>query len=116
MNISDRDSCIELTKPTIDWCVNDNFDNKNFYPHYIFMIDISCDSFELGLPNYIINSIQNNLDFFDNINNTFISISLYDENKIYFFYLEKNQIELYIMPDLDNSYCPIVHYKMYFNL
>ena len=51
MNISDRDSCIELTKPTIDWCVNDNFDNKNFYPHYIFMIDISDDSFELVLPN-----------------------------------------------------------------
>ena len=116
MNISDRDSCIELTKPTIDWCVNDNFDNKNFYPHYIFMIDISCDSFELGLPNYIINSIQNNLDFFDNINNTFISISLYDENKIYFFYFEKNQIKLCIMPDLNNPYCPIEYNKMYFNL
>ena len=51
MNISDRDSCIELTKPTIDWCVNDNFDNKIFYPYYIFMIDISDDSFELVLPN-----------------------------------------------------------------
>ena len=116
MNISDRDSCIELTKPTIDWCVNDNFDNNNFYPHYIFMIDISVDSFELGLPNYIINSIQNNLDFFDNINNTFISISLYDEQKIYFFYLEKNQIKLSIMPDLNNPYCPIEPNKMYFNL
>ncbi len=116
MNISDRDSCIELTKPTIDWCVNDNFDNNNFYPHYIFMIDISVDSFELGLPNYIINSIQNNLDFFDNINNTFISISLYDEQKRYFFYLEKNQIKLSIMPDLNNPYCPIEPNKMYFNL
>ena len=57
LNISERDNCIELTKPTIDFYLNEknNADNKNFYPHYIFMIDISEDSFEFGLPNYILN-------------------------------------------------------------
>ena len=50
------------------------------------MIDISEDSFEFGLPNYILNSIQSNLDSFDNINYTYMSISLYYFKNIFFFY------------------------------
>ncbi len=118
LNISERDNCIELTKPTIDFYLNEknNADNKNFYPHYIFMIDISEDSFEFGLPNYILNSIQSNLDSFDNINYTYISISLYDVKNIYFFYLEKNEIKISIMTDLNNPFCPIESKKMYLNI
>ena len=52
------------------------------------MIDISESSYQLGLPFYVINSIQNNLNLIHNSNNSYIAFALYDISKIYFFILK----------------------------
>ena len=55
-------------------------------PHYLFMIDISENSYQLGLPAYISSSVQTNLDSFNNAENSYIDFGLY-EHKIIFFFL-----------------------------
>ena len=49
------------------------------------MIDITENSYSIGLPNYVINSIQINLDSFHNAENSFIGFALYDTKNIYYF-------------------------------
>ena len=105
----------ELNKPTIDFIAPIfKTGNIDFKPHYIFMIDIEKNSYELGFPSYILNSIQNNLEYFHNSDETYISICLYDSKYIYFFYSEKNDIRLSIMSDLNNPFCPIPIKKIIF--
>ena len=107
----------ELNKPTIDFIAPIfKSGNTEFKPHYIFMIDIEKNSYELGFPSYIFNSIQNNLDYFHNSDETYISICLYDSKYIYFFYSEKNDIRLSIMSDLNNPFCPIPIKKLFLNI
>ena len=107
----------ELSKPTVDFIAPKSFSSsKNFYPHYIFMIDISFVSINLGLPNYILDSIQTNFDYFHNMEQSYIAISLYDAKNIYFFYSEKNDIRLSIMADLNDPFCPISMKKLFFNI
>ena len=113
---NDSNSVPELNLPTIDFIAPIKFQtgSTNFKPHYMFMIDVEKNSYELGLPNYIFNSIQNN--YFHNSDETYISIALYDSKYIYFFYCENNDIRLSIMTDLNNPFCPIPMKKLYLNI
>lgn len=51
---SDFSSCPELTNPTVDFTAPANMKHTNpFAPYYIFLIDISHYSFQLGFPSYV---------------------------------------------------------------
>ena len=114
---SDFSSCPELTKPTIDFIAPKNFkSSKLFVPHYLFMIDISEYSYQLNLPSYIINSIKTNLDSFHNMENSYIGFSLYDSKNIYYFYVEKDDVRLTIMGDINDPFCPISLKKLYLRI
>ena len=114
---TDLNEVPELSKPTVDFIAPKGFSSsKNFYPHYIFMIDISQVSINLGLPNYILDSIQTNFDYFHNMEQSHIAISLYDIKNIYFFYSEKNDIRISIMSDLNDPFCSVSIKKLFFNI
>ena len=114
---SDYSNCPELVKPTIDFYAPSNFkSSKLFTPHYLFMIDISENSFQLGLPFYVINSIKTNLESFDNVENSYIAFALYDHKNLYFFYAEKDDIRLTIMGDIKDPFCPLSLNKFYLNI
>ena len=111
---SDYSNCPELTKPTVDFIAPASFkSSKAFIPHYLFMIDISEYSYQLGLPAYIINSIQTNLELMHNAENSYIGFALYDHKNIYFFYVEKEDVRLTIMGDIIDPFCPISLKKLY---
>ncbi len=111
---SDFSNCPELVKPTIDFIAPTNFkSSKKFIPHYLFMIDISENSYQLGLPSYVINSVQSNLDSIHNLENSYIAFALYDNKNIYYFYVEKDDIRLTIMGDINDPFCPISLKKLY---
>ena len=77
------------------------------------MIDISEYSYQLGLPSYVINSIQTNLDAIHNMENSYIAFALYDHKKIYYFYAEKDDVRLSIMGDIIDPFCPLSLKKLY---
>ena len=111
---SDYTNCPELIKPTIDFIAPTNFkSSKIFIPHYLFMIDISEYSYQLGLPSYVINSIQTNLDAIHNKENSYIAFALYDHKNIYYFYAEKDDVRLSIMGDIIDPFCPLSLKKLY---
>ena len=111
---SDYSNCPELTKPTVDFIAPASFkSSKAFVPHYLFMIDISEYSYQLGLPAYIINSIQTNLELIHNAENSYVGFALYDHKNIYFFYVEKEYVRLTIMGDIIDPFCPISLKKLY---
>ena len=110
-------SCLELINPTIDFIAPQNFKSKKiFVPHYLFMIDISETSYQLGLPSYIINSIQINLDSIHNYENSYIAFALYDFKNIYYFYIEKDDIRISIMGDINVPFCPLSLKKLYIKI
>ena len=114
---SDYSNCPELTKPTIDFVAPTNFkSSKIFVPHYLFMIDISESSYQLGLPSYVINSIQSNIDSIHNMENSYIGFGLYDQKNIYYFYIEKDNVRLTIMGDITSPFCPVSLKKLYLKL
>ena len=80
------------------------------------MIDISENSYQLGLPSYIINSIQTNLDSIHNLENSYIGFGLYDHKNIYYFYVEKDDVRLTIMGDIIDPFCPISLKKLYLKI
>ena len=114
---SDYTNSPELIKPTIDFIAPTNFkSSKLFIPHYLFMIDISENSYQLGLPAYVINSIQTNLEAIHNMENSYIAFALYDHKNIYYFYAEKDDIRLSIMGDIIDPFCPLSLKKLYCKL
>ena len=114
---NDYSECPELVKPTIDFIAPNNFkSSKIFTPHYLFMIDITENSYTMGLPSYVINSIQINLDSFHNAENSFIGFALYDIKNIYYFYVEKNDVRLSIMGDNVDPFCPLSMKKLFLNI
>ena len=114
---ADYSSCPELSKPTIDFIAPTNFkSSKKFIPHYLFMIDISEYSYQLRLPSYVINSIQTNLEFIHNFENSYIAFALYDQKNIYYFYVEKEDVRLIIMGDISDPFCPVSLKKLYLNV
>jgi len=114
---SDFSGCPELVHPTIDFVAPSIFkSSKLFVPHYLFMIDISEYSYKINLPNYVINSIQTNLDLFHNMENSYIAFALYESKNIYFFYIEKEEVRLTVMGDLNDPFCPISMKKLYLNI
>ena len=114
---SDYSNCPELVKPTIDFIAPTNFkSSKPFIPHYLVMIDITENSYQIGLPSYVINSVQTNFDSFDNMENSYIGFALYDFKNIYFFYAEKDDIALTIMGDINDPFCPLSMKKLFLNL
>lgn len=51
---SDTSNIPELTNPTIDYVAPKGMKHTvPFLPHYIFMLDISQHSIDLGLPSYV---------------------------------------------------------------
>jgi len=110
-------SCLELINPTIDFIAPQNFKSKKiFVPHYLFMIDISETSYQLGLPSYIINSIKINLDSIHNYENSYIAFALYDFKNIYYFYIEKDDVRISIMGDINDPFCPLSLKKLYIKI
>ena len=80
------------------------------------MIDISETSYQLGLPSYIINSIQINIDSIHNAENSYIAFALYDIKNIYYFYVEKDDIRISIMADFVDPFCPLSLKKLYIKI
>ena len=110
-------SCPELIIPTIDFIAPKKFKSKKiFIPHYLFMIDISETSYQLSLPSYILNCIKDNLDSIHNSENSYIAFALYDEKRIYYFYIEKDDIRLSIMADIQDPFCPLSLKKLYIKI
>ena len=109
--------CPELINPTVDFIAPKKFKSKKkFIPHYLFMIDISETSYQLNLPFYILNSIQNNLGSIHNWENSYIAFAFYDNKKIYFFHMEKEEIKICIMSDIQEPFCPLSLNKLYINI
>ena len=114
---TDYSGCPELAKPTIDFIAPSNFKSKKkFVPHYLFMIDIMENSINIGLPSYVLRSIQINLDSFDNAANSYVGFCLYDNKNIYFFYVEKSDVRLTIMGDCNAPFCPLSLKKLFLNI
>ena len=110
-------SCLELINPTIDFIVPKKFESKKkFIPHYLFMIDISETSYQLGFAIHVLNSIKENLYLIHNSENSFIAFALYDSKKIYYFYFERDDIRLNIMGDIQDPFCPISLKKLYIKI
>ena len=81
------------------------------------MIDISNISFELGFPNYILNSFLNNLNTFNNSDNSFICFATFDIKGIQFYTLNKNQeINIIYMNDINSPFSPISPKFLFFNV
>ena len=80
------------------------------------MIDISENSYQLGLPSYVINSIQTNLESVHNFENSYIGFALYDHKNIYYFYAEKEEVGMTIMGDKVDPFCPISLKKLYLKI
>ena len=110
---------LELIKPTIDFIPPESVTKniKIFIPHYCIMIDISTFSYEIGFPNYVMNSFQNNLNNFNNKENSFITFVTYDNKGLQFYSLGKNKdINILFMNDLNNPFSPISPKKIFFNV
>ena len=110
---------IELISPTIDYIPPDTMTQKikKFIPHYCIMIDISNTSFELGFPNYILNSFLNNLNSFNNPDNSYICFATFDIKGIQFYTLNKNQeINIIYMNDINSPFSPVSPKYLFFNV
>ena len=110
---------IELIYPSIDYIPPEAMTQKlkKFIPHYCIMIDISNISFELGFPNYILNSFLNNLNTFNNSDNSFICFATFDIKGIQFYTLNKNQeINIIYMNDINSPFSPISPKFLFFNV
>ena len=110
---------VELIYPTIDYTPPETMTQKlkKFIPHYCIMIDISNISFELGFPNYILNSFLNNLNTFNNSDNSFICFATFDIKGIQFYTLNKNQeINIIYMNDINSPFSPISPKFLFFNV
>ena len=114
-----NDENIELIHPTIDYIPPETMTQKlkKFIPHYCIMIDISNTSFDLGFPNYILNSFLNNLNTFNNPDNSFICFATFDKKGIHFYTLNKNQeINIIYMNDINSPFSPISPKYLFFNV
>ena len=110
---------VELIYPTIDYTPPETMTQKlkKFIPHYCIMIDISNISFELGFPNYVLNSFLNNLNTFNNPDNSFICFATFDIKGIQFYTLNKNQeINIIYMNDINSPFSPISPQFLFFNV
>ena len=109
----------ELINPTIDFIPPENLTKKinKFIPHYCIMIDISSVSYDLGFPNYILNSFQTNLNEFNNAENSYICFATYDNEGIQFYSLNKNkEVNITFMNDINNPFSPISPKYIFFNV
>ena len=117
--IPDNEQNLELINPTIDFIAPENL-TKNiikFIPHYCVIIDISSISYDLGFPNYVLNSFQTNLNSFNNAENSYICFMTYDHDGLQFYSLNKNkEINITFMNDINNPFCPISPNNIFFNV
>jgi hypothetical protein len=114
----DNQDNFELSNPTIDYIPPETLTKKTkqFIPHYCIMIDISSVSYNLGFPNYILNSFQSNLNNFNNIDNSFICFATYDNKGVQFYTLNKNkEIHINFMNDIYNPFAPVSPKHIFFN-
>lgn len=82
----------ELAYPTVDLVVPTVMKTKDpFKPHYIFCIDISKMSLELGFSAYMLNSAVNCLDYLENKDNTLITFVVFNESNVFFLYFSKSE-------------------------
>ena len=110
---------IELISPTIDFIPPENLTKniKKFFPHYCIMIDISSTSYDLGFPNYVLNSFQTNLNTFNNPDNSYICFSTYDNKGIQIYSLNRNkEINITFMNDINNPFSPIAPKHIFLNV
>lgn len=115
--LHNRDNSPELTFPTVDFLAPTAMKHTNqFQPHYLFMFDISQLSLELGFPSYIINSIQNTLDSIHNVENSKVAFAMYDHKSIKFFWCDKSDVKVSIMPDIERPFSPLPKSKLYLNV
>ena len=108
----------ELSNPTVDYIPPETLTKKTkkFIPHYCIMIDISSVSYNLGFPNYILNSFQSNLNNFNNAENSFICFATYDNKGIQFYTLNKNkEIHIYFMNDIYSPFSPVSPKHIFYN-
>ena len=117
--LGDNQENLELINPTIDFIPPENLTKKTkkFIPHYCIMIDISSISYDLGFPNYVLNSFLSNLNAFDNQENSFISFATYDNKGIQFYSLNRNkEINISFMNDINYPFSPISPKQIFFNV
>ena len=110
---------IELIRPTIDYIPPETMTKKlkKFVPHYCVMIDISNISYELGFPNYILNCFLNNLNSFNNPDNSYICFATFDIKGIQYYTLNKNQeINIILMNDINSPFCPLSPKYLFYNV
>jgi len=106
----------ELSYPTIDYIAPNNMKHPvPFEPHYIFMIDVSQISVDVGLPNYILNSIVGNLETIHNAENSSVAIATFDHKSIKFFWVDKSEVKVAVVMDAERPFAPLPRSKLYMN-
>jgi len=114
---TNTESSPELNIPTVDFFAPKNLQHQNkFEPHYIFMIDISNFSKELGFCSYIINSIQSSLDSIHNAENSYVGFGLFDSKSIKFLWYDRSDVKIAIVPDITRPFCPLPRNKIFLNV
>ena len=101
-----------INRPTINYLIK----KTDFKPYYLFMIDESYNSFSNGLFTYILNSLTINLDNFHNIENSYIGFGTYNEIEINFYYIDKEEVKIVKVRDINDAFCPIDSKKLYCNI
>lgn len=107
----------ELNLPTITYTLHkeqDDVDRKGVY--YIMFIDVTSHAIESGFSEYVVNSIRNSIDGFYNKQNSYVSINVYDDNCIWFLYIEKNEVKCIKVTDTTSPFVPLYKTQLYFNL
>ena len=108
----------ELSVPTIDFIAPNSMKHQvAFIPHYLFMIDVSNIAVEVGLPSYILNSIQSNLDSIHNGENSYVGFATFDSKHLKFYYMDKSDdVKLAVVPDVERPFPPLPRSKLYLNI
>ena len=107
----------ELNIPTIDYLAPNSMIHSNqFEPHYLFMFDVSQLAIELAFPSYIINSIQSTLDLIHNAEGSKVAFGTYDSKSVKFYWVDKSDVKIAVVPDIERPFCPIPKSKLFLNV
>lgn len=106
----------DIVSPTVDYIIKKVDDENFFYPRYFFLFDTTTLNYENGYVNYVINSIQSSLDYFNNVENSYVAFATYNDKSINYFYQEKEEVKCIKVIDVNSPFCPIEAKKLFLSI